>query len=183
MPEFLFREIQRHNQLLFRIIIFITALFPLAFFGWTFFVEVIIPYYNKTRPIELNGNILSLSFSILFSVLIFWLWAAARLETFVDGKGITVRYYPFMIKFKEILAEEIDSFRIRKYSPLVEFGGWGIRFSLNGKRAYNAIGNIGMQLELKDSSSILIGTCKPDEFRKAMEHLFKLHNLTNKFSN
>jgi hypothetical protein len=53
---------------------------------------------------------------------------------------------------------------------LTEFGGWGLRYGFGGK-AYKIKGNIGLQLNFKDSSNLLIGTQRPEELRVIFDKL------------
>ncbi|MES2389410.1 MAG: hypothetical protein V4543_15515, partial [Bacteroidota bacterium] len=57
---------------------------------------------------------------------------------------------------------------IRTYSPMGEYGGWGIRYGINKGWLYNVSGNMGLQLELLDGKKVLIGTRKPDEIIAAL---------------
>ena len=70
---------------------------------------------------------------------------------------------------RTIAREDIDKAYIRQYSPLHEYGGWGYRVGPNGK-AYNAMGEMGLQLELRDGSRILIGTQRPEQLRQVIQH-------------
>jgi hypothetical protein len=62
---------------------------------------------------------------------------------------------------------DIDQIYVREYSPLAEYGGWGIRYSRNG-RAYNVRGNKGIQISKKNGKRILLGTQHPDEVAIAL---------------
>ncbi|GIV27559.1 MAG: hypothetical protein KatS3mg027_1373 [Bacteroidia bacterium] len=97
------------------------------------------------------------------------------LETIVKKDGIYVRFYPIHRKFKYYGWDTINKCYIRKYSPLIEFGGWGIRTGKGGKvTAYNVSGNMGMQLEFTDNNKLLIGTNKPDELAEVLKKIGKL---------
>ena len=63
---------------------------------------------------------------------------------------------------------EIIKYEIRKYRPIIEYGGWGIRFNKSGK-AYTVSGNIGIQIQMSTGKGILIGTQQPNEFLQAMK--------------
>lgn len=78
----------------------------------------------------------------------------------VDAKGIHIRFYPLVRK--HIPYESVRTCTARTYNPLMEYGGWGIRFSSKGK-AYNVSGTEGVQLELTQSSPLLIGSQRADE--------------------
>jgi hypothetical protein len=58
------------------------------------------------------------------------------------------------------------------YSPLRDYGGWGIRRGAKGK-AYNVSGNHGVRLELSDGKRILIGSQRPEELSEAVAAALK----------
>ena len=62
---------------------------------------------------------------------------------------------------------EIVVARARTYSPLREYGGWGLR-GWGTSRAYNVSGNRGVELTLQDGSSIMIGSQRADELAQAI---------------
>ena len=83
-----------------------------------------------------------------------------RLITEVRDDGIYVRLTPF--PFRRIPFEEISSATVRRYRPLVEYGGYGIRYGLSGM-AYNADGVWGVQLVLANGKKILIGSQRSED--------------------
>ncbi len=86
----------------------------------------------------------------------------------IDKKSINIRFFPFMIKDKKLPLKDIQRYYIRKYRPIMEYGGWGIKWNSNG-RAYCIRGNMAIQLEFESGSKILIGTQKPGELNAAMD--------------
>lgn len=90
------------------------------------------------------------------------LMGISKMETEITDQGIKYRLFPFQVKFREIRWDEIKSAEVREYSPMKEFGGWGIRFGFQG-RAINVRGNQGLQLTLTSGKKILLGTQKPEE--------------------
>jgi hypothetical protein len=109
----------------------------------------------------------------------------------INKEGIYIKIFPFFFRYKFFLWDSISKAYIRKYNPILEYGGWGIRskfmkfnlfrikgfnFSnvLNNNVAYNMSGNTGLQLELTNGKQILIGTCKPVEMEEVMRKLGKL---------
>ena len=48
------------------------------------------------------------------------------------------------------------------YSPLTEFGGWGIRWSAKGKTAWTTRGNRALRLELADGKVLYVGSDRPE---------------------
>lgn len=96
----------------------------------------------------------------------------ARLETRIDHEGIHYRFLPFIPSWRKRLWPEIDSVSVRKYKPILEYGGWGIRISILGKGwALNVSGNKGLQLKKKRGGSLLIGTSRPEELHAFIRQL------------
>lgn len=96
-----------------------------------------------------------------------------RLITRICSDGIYVRFPPLQGSFSRFAWEDIDRIHIRTYSPLREYGGWGIRLGAMGT-AYNVSGNVGVQLILKNGSRLLIGTNQPEEVARVLQRLGKL---------
>jgi hypothetical protein len=88
------------------------------------------------------------------------LFLKLKLITEVNAAGIHVRFYP--LTRKTIRFEDITSCKARSYSPIREYGGWGIRIGRNGK-AYNVYGNTGVQLEFADALPLLIGSQRAED--------------------
>lgn len=107
---------------------------------------------------------LELAISILIPILVIILFLVIRLETKIDEHGISVRFFPFQITFRHYPWRNIKKAYVRKYSPLAEYGGWGIRLGLFGTgKAYNIKGNQGLQIIFNDEKKVLIGTQKLEE--------------------
>jgi hypothetical protein len=98
---------------------------------------------------------------------------ALRLETEVRTDGIYLKMWPIHRSFRQVSWPEIERYEAREYSPLREFGGWGIRW-MPGKIAYNVRGDQGVWIERKDDRAILIGSQKADTFVDAIE---KAHEM------
>lgn len=98
-----------------------------------------------------------------------------ELETIIKPSGIYVRFFPFHFSFKHYPWDSIRKCYVKQYSPIGDFGGWGVRISLFGKgTAYNVDGDYGLQLEFLTPKKLLIGTQKPQELTEALD----LANLT-----
>lgn len=103
-------------------------------------------------------------FSLIIPVLVIVLFRLLCLETRIYDEAIQFRFLPFQQKFRNISKVELSKVYVKKYRPLIDYGGWGIRWSLFGKgRAYNVSGNKGIQIECKDGRKILIGTRQPEQ--------------------
>ncbi len=116
------------------------------------------------KPFGSNpGSDVSLVIFSTVSLLLTLLFLLFRLDTRIDEQGVSYRFFPFQLKYKQKKWSEIKKAYIRKYKPILEYGGWGMRFG-----AYNVSGNIGLQLELHGGDELLIGTRKPEEMEKAV---------------
>lgn len=118
---------------------------------------------------------LELAISFLIPILVIILFLVIRLETKIDEQGISVRFFPFQITFRYYPWRNIKKAYVRKYSPLTEYGGWGLRQGLFGKgKAYNVKGNQGLQIILNDEKKVLIGTQKQNELKLYLENSKKV---------
>ena len=121
-----------------------------------------IPFGNNPAPDGL------LIFFILLYLIIFILFQSTRLITEIDAREIRYRFYPFQTRFKTILRSDIEKMEVITYRPIIDYGGWGVRFGRKGM-AYNVSGNIGLLISRKNGKTILIGTQKPDEMKEKLE--------------
>lgn len=96
------------------------------------------------------------------------LLAVMRLDTIINEEGIHYRWFPFMPSFTTLPWDQITSVKVRKYGPLREFGGWGIRLSLKGT-VHTVRGHYGLEIHRKGKNRfILLGTQRPEEIAEAV---------------
>lgn len=156
--EVSFIERQYFRQAWLLTLIFIIA----GFFIFAFFKQIIlgVPVGNKPAS-DTELTVITICVLVFISLLL-----SMRLETKMDVNDITVRFFPFLKKSYRWI--ELSKVYVRKYQPLGEFGGWGMR-GLGKNRAWNISGNMGIQLEFKDGRKMLSGTKKPEEARIILE--------------
>ena len=87
-----------------------------------------------------------------------------RLHTVITTTGIYVKYFPLATRYTYIKWTDVKHCSIRQYSPLTEYGGWGVKMIVpeNGW-AYSFSGTTGLQITFQDDTKLLIGTNHPDE--------------------
>ena len=102
-----------------------------------------------------------------------------RHDTRIDSEGITTKFYPMGFSRKYFAWKKIEKVYVRKYSPIAEYGGWGIR-GIGRKKAYNVAGNLGIQIVTIDKKTFLIGTQKPDAARAVLSQYHHKINRNNK---
>jgi hypothetical protein len=110
--------------------------------------------------------LLWLGFGIAFPLL-FW---SMRLSVEVTPEAVRIRYLP--LARRSIPLSEIKSVRSRRYNPLFEYGGWGIRGWWRGRIIYSVSGNQCVELELHNGRFVAVGSRRAGEFAAAVsQHL------------
>jgi len=105
-----------------------------------------------------------------FLLLIIAYFASSNLNLTLTHFGVTVRLRPWQLKPDLYPWENIAQVYIRKYDPIKEFGGWGLRASTKGN-AVSLYGNTGLQLVFKRGDTLLIGTLQPESLSSAIQRL------------
>lgn len=150
-----FEESQRFNQVWIWVLLIGVSILVI--------VQVPLDLIKSTNEESLpTHSIIVLLLSIAFVIGLNALFFFSKLKTNINTEGVSVVFHPFFNKPKLFRWEDIEKAFVRKYQPLWEYGGWGIRFGMKG-RAYNTSGNKGLQLIMKSGKKILIGTQKSDE--------------------
>jgi len=152
----LFQESQRFNQ----------------WWIWVIILGVMgVSIYANIQMIQMEDSLFNwTNFSLVIPICIIpVLFYFLKLKTRVEDHGIYVRFIPFHLKEIFIAWDQLEHCSVRTYSPLGEYGGWGIKYGLGGAgKVYNVSGNQGLQLVFKDGSKLLIGTQKPEELQEVI---------------
>ena len=119
-----------------------------------------IPFGDKPAPDGL------LAFLMAIPLLILLLFACSNLKTKFNEEQLEIRFFPFLKK--QFLFNDIQSMEIITYSPFFDFGGWGIRWNMEGW-AYIVSGNQGLSVRMKDGKKYLIGIQNPEKYQKLLE--------------
>jgi len=109
---------------------------------------------------------------LIMSCLIFIFMYLCELKVKLSKEGIHYQFFPIHLKSYTIKFEEIDSFEELKYSPIGDYGGWGIRHRFKGK-AYNISGNQGVKIHLKSGRHVLFGSQRSKEFEQVLRELMR----------
>ncbi len=153
-----FREVQRFRQGW----IWALLLGILLLFGYGLFQQLIRGEPWGNRPLSNAGLVVITLLLVLFLI---WIYQM-RLVTEVRDDGLYLQFV-WLTRRRRIPFSEIKSFEARTYSPIREYGGWGVRYGFNGQ-AYNVSGNRGVQLEFTDGKRLLIGSQRPVELAQAI---------------
>jgi len=147
-----YKETQKFNSLLIWFILLILAA------GGIF---VVFAHVNNGDRIE----IIPLLIILAALIIVFSIFITGYLKTALDQSGIVVEMR-ILIRFGKIIHwDEIESIKVDKYRPILQFGGWGYRIGWKAV-AYNCRGNDGLIIILKNGRKIVVGTQKPDELKK-----------------
>ena len=153
-----FVEVQRFNQVWLWALLLGIFIFPL----WKI-IE------------DLRGNIsLINSFSWIFlggMSLFLLFFYKIKLTTVITEQDISIRFNLLHRKPKTIAWNEVQKAEIVTYKPIMDYGGWGIKYGGLNTIAYNVSGNKGLQLYLKNGKKILIGTQKPEELQNIIKKI------------
>lgn len=152
-----FQETQYFRNPLIFILLF--AIFGIAIWGIVQQLILNVPFGNNPAP----DYILILFSMIPVIFLLFFIFM--KQKTVIDKESIQVTISPF--GRRRMLWANIEKAYIRTYKPIMEYGGWGIRYGFAGKGVAYSVGggNQGLQLELKNGQKVLIGTKKADALK------------------
>lgn len=158
MNNVIYREEQRFRQ----VWIWLLLLLVVGVAWWGFLQQIVLGKAFGSNPApDVVMGIIWLVFGIGFPLFFYYL----KLIVEVGGGAIHIGFFPLTSRTVEF--KDIKSYEVRQYRPLLDYGGWGIRWSSKGT-AYNVSGNRGVQLELADGKRILIGSQDPEGLAQAI---------------
>jgi hypothetical protein len=165
MASLHFYEKQNFRQWWIWIILVLAFLIPIGIF--------IGDFQNQKQQVFEPSALTGLMFSSIIVFFVLMLLYLANLETEIDEYLISYKFFPFHFSHKKIYWEDVDRAYVCKYSPIGDFGGWGLRYSFRKGKAFNVSGNMGLQIILKTGKKILFGTQKQSELDELMKHLYE----------
>ena len=165
MPERHFIEVQKFNQRWIWVLLIGASVSAVAYFGYAMVQQLVYGQPWGDRPMSDLALAIVGPATMLLMIGLTYLFYAMKLITEVRRDGLYVRFFPLSQRI--IAYETITSCVSRTYSPIKEYGGWGIRWGRSG-RAYNVSGNQGVQLEISGEKPVLIGSQRPEELAGAI---------------
>lgn len=157
----LFHEVQRFRAWL-QFAVLVPAFVVVPLFGWGLYEQLVLGKPFGNHPMDDQELIVASVIATAVTLGIALLFYVAQLETTVHRDRVVVRFRPFHLSGRAFGFEEIAEAEARTYRPLIEYGGWGIRYGLSGL-AYSVSGYRGVQLTMHDGRRILIGSQRADE--------------------
>lgn len=158
-PPVLFHEEQRFRQLW----IWLLILFIAGLQWWGFIQQIVLgqPWGDNPAP-----DWMMVAFWLLFGIGLPSFFVYLKLIVTVSSDALEIHFRPLTRRTIPIAA--IAEIKAGSYSPLKQYGGWGVR-GLGNNRAYNVSGNQGVRLTLVDNNIVLIGSQRADELALAIE--------------
>jgi len=98
---------------------------------------------------------------LAFAPVTLWL-LFGQLHVRVTRTGVVLRFGAFPLLQRVVALSDIEAVEAVRYSPLGEFGGWGIRWGLGGKRAWSIQGNQAVRLTLQGGKLLYVGSQNPE---------------------
>ena len=161
-----FCEVQRFRNTWVLALVLPISVFLIILFGYGMIKQLILGHPWGNRPLPDTALAIIGPLGILFGIGLAIFFYSAKLITEVREDGLYIRFFP--VTHQKIAFEGIMECEARTYSPIKEFGGWGIRYGRGGK-AYNVSGNRGVQLELSNGKRLLIGSQRAEELARAIK--------------
>lgn len=145
---------------------------PLVILNLVLFIRAIIFFVRDHSIIK---SYFEIFFPLILVLLITILIYSLNLRTIIKDDGIYVQLFPFHRSLKHYTWNDLDKVYVRKYNPIKEFGGWGLK-GTSKNRAYNLSGDIGLQLLFKDGHKLLIGTKMASELTTVLREIGKYNH-------
>ncbi len=160
-----YKETQRFKQIWIWLLLIAVAATTIGIVGYGCYQQLYLGIQFGDNPTGDAALLFTFILIVFFNAAIIAMFAFAKLTTLIDEQGIHYRFFPFHFKMRTIAWDQIDHYEVIQYKPLIDYGGWGIRYG-RGKKAYNIRGNKGLQIYMKTGKNLLIGTQKEKELEE-----------------
>ena len=138
------------------------ALVGLLLVAMVFVVVITVVAVVFSRP----GDALLLAIAPVVVVLVASLISLSHLDVDVTDRGVSIAFR-YLWPTRRIGFAEIVGLEVRRYNPLLEYGGWGVRLGPRGW-GYMTSSSEGVQLRLRKGLPVLIGSAHPRELEAAI---------------
>lgn len=131
---------------------------------WLYFA-----YYKENVPLASANFVMGILATFTGLVL---LVALAKVQIRVRESGMYVWLFPFQIRFKRFVPEDIESLETQAFSVDREFWGWGLKFNFKtGDRAITLSADRGLRLFLKNEQQWFIGCREIEQMEYAVRKM------------
>lgn len=170
--KLLFEETQTYRGTLVWYLTLVFCLGMVGLFAYAMFVQLVMGGTWGDKPLSDTGLILVFLLTLAICGGIFALIHIHKLVLSIDEGTVAYSFYPYISKTRVLYRDDIKSVAVRKYKPILEYGGWGYRIG-SKDRAYTLWGKYGLQLEMANGKKLLIGTQKAPELEGIVRQLIQ----------
>lgn len=168
--KILFFEEERFNQKWNLFLITPVCVGFILFQIYSLYSQLILKKPVGSDPLSDTWLILMSFLVIPLMIFLIWLFSVTKLTVQVDSEKILIRFYP-MVK-REVLLSDIKSFEIKEFNPIIDFGGWGLRYSIRWKTTgYIMKGKVGVHIHLKNGKNLLISSERANELFRVLKEI------------
>jgi hypothetical protein len=161
-----FHEVQQFRQKWIWILMLFILGVVIGTLGYGMITQLV--FGNPWGDEPMSDTLLSIvgSLVILLVIVLVYAFYKMKMVTEVYSDSVRVQFMPFVNR--RIPVSEIESFEAKRYSPILEYGGWGVRWMPGRGMAYNVSGNSGVLLTLTNGKTVMIGSRRAEELADAM---------------
>ena len=138
------------------------ALMGLLVLAMLFVVFVTTVAVVFSRP----NDALLLAIAPAMIVLVAALISLSHLDVDVTDSGVSIAFR-HLWPTRRIAFADIVGLEVKRYRPLIDYGGWGVRLGPAGW-AYTTGGDVGVKMRLRKGLPVLIGTRHASELEAAI---------------
>ena len=153
-----YKEIQKFRQPWLLALLGLALGLPLLLIGFE-------PGSDGSAEVQTLFNSAIAIYALVGAAMFAW-FLAVNLETRVEDDSVSLKFHMLWPK-KTYTLSEIAEAEVRTYRPIIEYGGWGVRFGRRG-RAFNVSGNRGVELTLTNGKRVMLGSPQPEELYQVL---------------
>lgn len=170
----LYRETQRLRNTWYSALTIVITVGVLVLMLWGVIQQIVLDKPFGSMPSSDPALIAITLFVGLICGIVSWLMWAGRMETEIDQESVRVRFFPFHSSPVTTRWERVQEIELRKFRPLTDFGGYGIRMMHKGT-AYNVSGSYALKLVLKSGNKVIVGTQQAEVLQEFLTELRTAH--------
>ena len=152
----------------------LSSLMMIVLFSTGLYTQLVLGEEWGDKPMSDLGLILTSTFTMILMIGITIFVSIQKLTLKIDEGSIYVSFRPYF-GTKAFRMDEFQQIHVRKYQPIMEYGGWGLRLGFGKNKAYSISGKWGLQLVFQDGRKLLIGTKEPDRLKAVIIKISKDH--------
>lgn len=164
---YVFEEVQRFRQGWLWALILTTSLLTAGAFAWGLYQQLFLGKPWGASPMSDAGLLWTALAIFAVSAGLPLFFYAMRMTTRLADERLEIHYFP--LRRKIVPLSHIISAEARTYSPIGDYGGWGIKYGGREKGwVYNVSGNRGVFLVLRDGGRLMVGSQEAERLAAAL---------------